>query len=233
MMNNLTAKELINFFQCVKTYQNTSKDALRKAGFSKSSRWTNLKLYDQSRVLEFGGYKGGDTEQILKRFQPKQYIVFEPIPKFAGFLHNKFHKYSNVKIYNFGVGTSTEVVLVSNKRDGTSVFKTLTKNDTKFETIHILSIDYILNQKIHFQNHKFDLLMMNCEGCEYEVLDYLFTSPFLSYFRAIQFQSHRIREFKTEMVRKYCTYQELFQRTHVLKYQFKFIWELWILKQKV
>ena len=72
-----------------------------------------------------------------------------------------------------------------------------------------------------------DLLSLNCKGCEYEVLKTLLSTNLVYHLRNIQFATHsKLAGLKDPVVR-YCKIQELFSRTHIITYQYKFMWENW------
>ncbi|XP_069106578.1 uncharacterized protein [Argopecten irradians] len=79
-----------------------------------------------------------------------------------------------------------------------------------------------------------DLLILDCEGCEYDVFDYLLKSPdLMRYIRVIMFRPHRFKGHTENMIRRYCYYQEMLPLTHEILFKKKFSWEIWTLRIKM
>ena len=74
-----------------------------------------------------------------------------------------------------------------------------------------------------------DLIKINIEGGEYEVLESLIADNKLSMFKNLQIQFHDfIIENAKERMSKI---QQELAKTHVLTYQYEFVWENWKLKE--
>jgi hypothetical protein len=73
-------------------------------------------------------------------------------------------------------------------------------------------------------------MTINCEGCEYDLLETLLSTDLIYQFRHIQFGTHPTLKNLRDPVRRYCQIQEWLRRSHKLTYQYKFQWETWKLK---
>ena len=87
-------------------------------------------------------------------------------------------------------------------------------------------------EKLGVGNFMMDLITINCEGCEYDLLETLLSTHFVYYFKNIQFGSHMKIKGLPDPVGKYCRLQQLLRRNHVMTYQHIFTWENWQLKCK-
>jgi FkbM family methyltransferase len=178
-------------------------------------------------VVEIGGYTG----QLLKKLIPitgaKTYIVLEPVPSFYEKLKkqiNESNLNSVVKTYNFGIGIGYKEMAVDIQGDGTSVFKSSSSKNT--ETIRIVNIvDFFV--QIGVGCHSVDLLTINCEGCEFDILETLLSTNLIEKFDHIQFQPHHAVTTQGDYVCRYCRLRELLARTHRVEYEYPHIWEAW------
>ncbi|KAJ8303689.1 hypothetical protein KUTeg_018799 [Tegillarca granosa] len=68
---------------------------------------------------------------------------------------------------------------------------------------------------------------MNCEGCEYEVLETLVKTNMIFRFRKIQKGTHSSIKGLQHPFSRYCRIQEIMSWTHRRTYHDKLIWESW------
>mgnify|MGYP001613431320 CR=1 FL=1 len=178
----------------------------------------NHEMTKNSLVLDVGGYKGIWTEKIINKYNCKVYI-FEPVKEFIQVLNNKFGDNSKVKIFEFGLGGRTRIEYISDDDDASSVFRKAGSEQIKIVNIN----NFIRENKLT----KIDLLCMNIEGGEYELLEALISSGNISKVSELQVQFHRdipgAKE-RRRIIRKNLS------KTHVLIYNFPFIWEKWSLR---
>lgn len=183
-------------------------------------------LTSSSIVIDIGGNVGKDANDILNAFHPNAYVVIEPLYPLYQRLVHQFKTRSNVFVYNFGAGDRQEVIhvhLSGNVAQGTSVFKDAAKTGCLLKVVNVT--EFLL--KVGVGCFDTDLITINCEGCEYAVLESILSSNIISFFKHVQFASHpNIRGLK-DPIPRYCAIQELLRRTHVLSYHYKFTWETW------
>ena len=60
--------------------------------------------YKIESVIDIGANKGQFIAKCLKKLQNKIYYLFEPLSECSAILNRKFEKYSNIHIYNYGLG---------------------------------------------------------------------------------------------------------------------------------
>ncbi|XP_060081489.1 uncharacterized protein LOC132560817 [Ylistrum balloti] len=224
--DSLTVKESARVKECIDTFET---DMLRGRGEEdafRSKRWSiHNYLTRDSLVIDAGGHIGLDVEEFNTRFHPGTYIILEPIEMFYNMLKVKFRTFSNIIIYKFGIDAFDGTFYVDEKNDGSSIFFK-DKNATSVKQAAKIVNAKRFFEKLSVRSRDVDLITMNCEGCEYAVLDLLLATDYIHHFRNIQFQPHRIPRI-CYPIKRYCWYQELFQKTHKLSYQFKFVWESW------
>lgn len=220
----LSTEQKANVEKCFSSYMTDVKEAYKAEQKQRNVRYTSHSYLNQeSVVVEAGGHRGIDTGEFNSRFHPGNYFVLEPVPSFYNLLVEKFKTSKNVVLFNFGIDSSDGTFHIQeSSNDAVSIFAP--RNETG-ETIQIIDTTKFF-EKISVRNRDVDLITMNCEGCEYAVLDRLLTTDYIRHFRNIQFQPHRIDRICFP-VRRYCWYQELLRKTHKLSFQFKFVWESW------
>jgi len=192
-------------------------------------RWEHhVYLNNSSTVLDIGGNTGFDATNIVARFHPKLYVILEPVKLYYDHLVKLFSYKPSVIVFPFGAG-STNIQLnvsISGKNgDATSVFTMLKTNQTA--TIQLFNITEIFLGLGLSCLKELDLLTINCEGCEFEVLEELLKTNIILFIKNIQFASHTNLPRLKNSTERYCRIQMLLSRTHVISYQYKFIWESW------
>ena len=73
------------------------------------------------------------------------------------------------------------------------------------------------------------VLHVNCEGCEYDVLERLVDTSLIKYIRYVQFGSHRPVSIQSTIAERYCSLQEKLNKTHRMEYGLPWGWERWVL----
>jgi hypothetical protein len=147
--------------------------------------------------------------------------------KYTYILTNHFLLHDSQINLPFGAGSTNiqlNVSISGKDGDATSVF-TLKTNQTV--TIQLFNITEIFLGLGLSCLKELDLLTINCEGCEFEVLEELLKTNIILFIKNIQFASHTNLPRLKNSTERYCRIQMLLSRTHVISYQYKFIWESW------
>ncbi|XP_033727894.1 uncharacterized protein LOC117317265 [Pecten maximus] len=220
-------KETSRVNKCILDHEEDMANGHIQEAAKQTLRWSDHTYLDSgSFVIEAGGHKGLDASQFNSRYHPGTYIVLEPVAKFFHVLKNRFKSSPNVVIYNFGIDVADGVFYVNEeKNDGASLFVKDQKKKGTFKGAKIVSVSKFF-ETLSVKSNEVDLITLNCEGCEFAVLDLLLSTDYIRHFRNIQFQPHKHSRI-CYPVKRFCWYQELLQKTHSLKFQFKFIWESW------
>ncbi|XP_069137254.1 uncharacterized protein [Argopecten irradians] len=217
-----TTEERDRIMACNRSADTQRKHGRLKTKMFKPDRWTSHSYLDnRSTVIELGGYLGEDADNLISRYQPKRYIMVEPVYEFYIKLVNRFQHLSNVLIFNFGIGNKSAKTSVKLSMDGTSSFNTINA-DVNIRLVG--ARPFFLGIGLGFFD--VDLLTMNCEGCEFAVLDFLLDSKLINNIRNVQFQPHKLDRV-ADSVYRYCEYEERLKRTHQLVFRHPFWWESW------
>lgn len=179
----------------------------------------NYDLNENSLVFDLGGYEGQWANDIFGKFVCNIY-VFEPYIKFALNIKERFEKNSKIKVYQFGLASETKKTNFFISADGSSIFE---KSENQTEVQFIRALDFMNENNIT----KIDLMKMNIEGGEYDLLEHLIETGFISKTDNIQVQFH---DFIPDAENRMKNIQKDLSKTHYLTYQYEFVWENWKLK---
>ena len=104
--------------------------------------------------------------------------IYEPVPDFYKNLENVWrdHSESNqwrVEVHNYGLGDSTRTVLLAPEDlqgQGTFGMKDTEREDKQKIPLDIIEASVVV-RNVTAGAEDLDLLHVNCEGCEYEMLE--------------------------------------------------------------
>ena len=174
-------------------------------------------LDQKSIVVDVGGFTGVWAEKIIQKYDPK-FFILEPVKSFQNVLDAKFSNNPKVKILKHGLGTPGDFQ-ISLSGDASSIFDSA--DEVATETISISSFDdFILKNSIE----SIDLLQINIEGAEYDLLDQILASSFLTNIKKIQVQFHLN---VGNAVEKRDSIRTRLSSTHRNTLNFPFVWETW------
>jgi len=175
-------------------------------------------LNESSLVLDLGGYEGQWASDIFSMYGCR-IVVFEPVKEFAEAIQKRFGRNPRIRVLPFGLGGRTRMERIRLCKDGSSIFKT---SDTTQE-IKLLDV----SEWLHDQDiTAVDLMKVNIEGGEYELLDRLIETGRIGAIRNLQVQFHNVAPdsaMRMEQLRQQVS------RTHRPTYQYRFVWENWVL----
>lgn len=166
-------------------------------------------------VIDCGAYHGAWSRKIYDRYRCK-IIAFEPV-KTHYLITNKTLSGTGALIYHAGLGPRRETCTISVAGDASSV---LVRSGCQ-ETIEMLSIDDII-QRHALSNIR--LMKINIEGSEYDLLDHMLRVGIITLIDDIQVQFH---DFIPNAILRRQSIRAALQKTHVLTYDYEFIWENW------
>lgn len=174
-------------------------------------------LSQNSYVIEVGGYTGVDIKEMNELHGPFKTLLFEPI------FHDEARKNLegfDVEVYPYGLGASSRNATFGVKGDATKPQK-----DGEVAIIRHFSvvIEELCIRRV-------DLLQINCEGCEWELLESLLDDEQIHIFHHIQVQFHPSADWVEDQLVRYAAIQDRLTKTHELLYDQPWIWQLWQLK---
>ncbi len=181
--------------------------------------YTHPYLNSSSIVLEIGAYKGFWISEISKRYDPCIY-AFEPVPQFYTEAQGKIkdRDFPKVFLFPFGLGKDNRMQAILVNEDASGVY---CKVGVPVQ-IFIRSIKEALSM-FHFKEH-INLTQINCEGGEYELLEYILNENLINKFDHLQIQFHDIiPDAKMRMENIFHKLSE----THKMHYNYDFIFCHW------
>lgn len=187
-----------------------------RRGNGDSTLRLNYPLTKESVVLDVGGYTGDWADEISRRYGAKIY-VFEPLPKHIAGLRERFASQNNVSIADYGLGIADGVREIALCGDGSGALREGNcRTQCRFRDV----LD-VFNE---IDCEMLDLVKINIEGDEYDLLERIIDSGWITRCHELQIQFHSFvpnAEERKEKLRK------LMSRTHQLTYDFYFVWENW------
>ena len=143
-------------------------------------------------------------------------FIFEPHPFYYQKLKDKYKSNNKVKVFNYGLGGSTESLYLTDSGAGSEVTKE--KTDIK---ISIKDITEVIED---FDIEKIDLLKLNIEGSEYDLLEKLLKSGLISTIDKLQIQFHENindADLRRDRIRRDLN------TTHKEVWSYYMVWERW------
>lgn len=200
--------------------------------WNENQRWNKMDLKFPCTIWYVGANTHGRDGLRLQQEYPCHIHIFEPVPSFMSALRKNWKGVPRSTLHNFGLGkTSRTVRDVPVRGESTFAMDTKHKNGKNLktpsgqETINIRAVQGVYDElgKAHI-----DLLHMNCEGCEWEVMDALIASGIASRIRIIQIGFHYFPSIPNPK-QQYCAISDGLSRSHTIDFRQIFAWERWLL----
>lgn len=168
-------------------------------------------------VFDVGGYRGQWTSDVFAMYQCTV-LVFEPIAKFAQGIQKRFLRNPKIQVYEFGLSDRTETADISVNADSSSIYRMTADLRERIELKR--AADFISENNIEW----IDLMKINIEGGEFVLLPHLIDTGLVKRIGNIQVQFH---DFIPDAEQKRRAVQERLVETHLLTYEYPFVWENW------
>ena len=179
-------------------------------------------LNEDSLVFDVGGYQGQWASDIFSIYQCSVF-VFEPIAEFAEFIRRRFFRNTKIRVYEFGLSDKNQKAYITVNADGSSIYRNVGVRQEKVSLVR--ADDFIVNH----QFRKIDLMKINIEGGEYVLLQNLLESGIMNRIYNIQVQFHDFLPGAEQSMQRI---QRRMEETHILTYQYPFVWENWKLNRE-
>ena len=183
-------------------------------------------LNENSVVFEIGGYMGKFTDKLFNKFKCNVYVL-EPVNNFYQTLCDRFEENEKICIFNCGLAEKNEEAFINvdkNNGENSTIFDRSIIESANSEKIVLRTLDSIMEEK---GLQQIDLLNINIEGGEYDLLNYLVSSPVIFDIKNIQVQFHDFIE--NSEVKRNIIHAKL-HNTHKMTYNYDFVWENWRLR---
>ena len=178
-------------------------------------------LNENSLVFDVGGFHGDFAAEIYARYSCS-IKIFEPVPQFTKQIKARFEKNHKIEVFEIGLGGNTSEETMSVNSVSSSTHRRVSGDSITIQIVDIVS--WLKSHSIGY----IDLMKINIEGGEYELLDKLLDSDYVTKVNELQIQFHSFFPNAKERMNKI---QEKLSDTHQLTFQYPFIWENWKLKK--
>jgi FkbM family methyltransferase len=183
------------------------------------ARLTDYDIHPEDTVVEIGGFRGKWASEVFSRYACRV-ITAEPVPEYAAAMRRTFSRNPRIEIQEFGVGASTRPQPITISGEGSSVFRV----GNQRLAIRILDVaDWFPTLGIE----RSPLLIMNCEGGEYEIVPRLCQFGLAAKFTNIAIQFHQVG---TDFDARRAACRAALASTHDEKFCYPFVWESWQLR---
>lgn len=178
--------------------------------------YTSKVLTQDSLYVDVGAFDGGAADEFYRRYWPRM-ILIEPSPLRFASLRLKYNMDPKVTLVNAAVGPKDEESYLVENGSGSHV---TSSHEQNVVPIHVKTWPSIVGNE-----RNIDLLYINCEGCEYVVLDALINSTMIHRVDTIFVQFHK--QYHDDAPARRCHARDMLRRTHDLKFQVVWVWEIW------
>ncbi len=170
-------------------------------------------LTPESIVFEVGAFHGLWTDVISSKYGCTVH-AFEPISSHYEQLVSRVSHHGKAHCYNYGLGSSSRQDKISVSGDASSILI----GDRNMK-IKIKAIDEVVKS---LRVKQIDLMQINCEGSEYELLEYMIKTGLANQVSVIHVQFHY-----PEMTHRMQSISSDLSKTHEYVYGFPFIFDVW------
>jgi FkbM family methyltransferase len=183
----------------------------------------DLPISECRTVFDVGGYMGGYTAEIRKRYDSECYL-FEPVPLFYEECSRRFDGDAKVHCYPFGLSGKDETLEISLLEDASSTL--LASGDEKTQEVEIRGIvDFLAASNVD----QIDLMKINIEGGEFGLLEALTQSEWIDKVNVLQIQFHDFVD-NADAMRD--SLRIALAKTHKELWNYDFVWECWMRKSQ-
>lgn len=176
-------------------------------------------LKPDANVFDMGGFEGNWAASIHDRYGSRV-SIFEPHPHFAKNIEKRFADNDKVSVYDFGLGSVSTPIKLSDDGDASSSVKSDDGNV-------IGRIEAVSDFFDRISIPRVDVMKINIEGGEYDLLPALIDKGIISQISLLQIQFHLFSEGD---IRKRDAIRSQLLLTHVCDWSYDFVWEQWSLR---
>ena len=178
-------------------------------------------LDKDSLVFDLGGYEGWFAARIFCKYCCNV-IIFEPYVEYVDQMHNRFLHNKKIKIFPFGLAEQTQNAMLNIDNYSSSMY---------IKSTNSVNVK-LIKASIFFSEHNIqfvDVMKINIEGGEYDLLEHLIESGLIFKIKNLQIQFHFFVPNASIRMDKI---QAKLEESHILTYQYYFVWENWQLKSE-
>jgi FkbM family methyltransferase len=194
-------------------------------------------------ILFIGGNTGEDLKYLLQKIPGVTVYIFEPLELYANYLKETYKDNPLVRVFNVGMGSGDGSACFG--VDGQNGDATMQIKDTfsavsdvsavsgagsgasgNIECAKVVNASRFVLEDLSSPTGRF-AVHMNCEGCEYDVLDSWVGSGVIRLISSLQFASHAV-EWVPDVKDRYCRLRDTLAHTHDIDFSEAWCWERWL-----
>lgn len=175
-------------------------------------------LTPNSNVINVGGYMGDWANEINKLYGSRVF-VFEPVDEFYRKLITRLDGRPNIHVFHCAIGAKDGDITIFVKGSMSGKY---TSDGNSTQPSRMISIDSIMGMD-WFRNGC-DLMMLNCEGSEFDIIESLVQSGLIREIKNLQVQWHSV---VPDCEKRWAYLQGRLTETHVLTWGDGWIWQNW------
>ena len=176
-------------------------------------------LGPDSVVFDVGGYQGDFAAQMRQRYGCQVHL-FEPVARFHRHCVERFAADPAVFCHPFGLGDKEEELEMRDDSDASGAFNPASAGKP-VEKVRVRPFSIVFSES---GVCRIDLLKVNIEGGEFALLEHLIATGLINDVVHLQVQFH---DFFPDAAPRRDRLRQLLGRTHVVQWNFPFIWESW------
>ena len=194
-------------------------------------------LNTSSIIVDVGGFVGEAAQNFYQRYGSFIFVI-EPVSEYAARLEERFRiAEGKIVVFNYGIGSRDQNIsfivdgdnsrVVADSNDGNKGMNDGgggSNNNGEYRQIvrvRTLTPFFELLEKTYGATY-IDLFHVNCQGCEYPVLEYLLRSRWITRIRHLLIQFHNNVD---DYITRRCTLRAQLTHTHKLVWDAPFVWE--------
>lgn len=209
----------------LESYFRTHVDAFfREGGQERVNNQPQLSA--SSIVLDVGAYTAVHSSGYLAKYGCSL-VLFEPVPAFAAELRARYASDARVQVLQYGIGTENKKAQLAIKGDSSSTLFDAAKARATNQSVVEVELRTLDGFFADFGTRDVDLLFVNCEGCEYAVLEYIVASGWVRRMKRILVQFHILLP---DALERRCALRAGLGATHEEAWNWPFVWEEWNLR---
>jgi FkbM family methyltransferase len=182
--------------------------------------------------IDIGGNIGVDSLQLYEDGYCKTLEIFEILPDLSTRLRRKFSKFDNVCVSEAGVGHDRQSAWLHKKGPNDEATFINQEASPLAQQVEIIGAAQYVELLVE-EGHRDLYILMNCEGCEYSVINSLGAAGLLHFVKVLEVQPHKqdLTSYPLEEWKKQeCWLTKYMSASHELKFGFFLVWNIWILR---
>lgn len=176
----------------------------------------SVPIKDGGVVLDIGAYIGEYAGELARRSNAR-IEAYEPVPDYAAICHQIAAQYPTIHVHEYGLSNADFNADITIDGLASSTYRTGGKSiSAQFRDI--------VGEIKNLDAEHIALAKINIEGGEYDILPRLIETGQIARFDALMVQFHLVGDAPEA---RYAAIAKALEATHILRWRYPFVWELW------